>query len=234
MKKALMILMCLLLIVPVSLAQTAVPEKPVIVVSSYPLLIAVQHIAGDYAEIICLNPEGKADYSPDDQALVLIESSALVIVLGTEAWLADIAAEDKVAAVMNGLRLLDAQGNPYAEGAEADEYFWLAPINLALAGYEVEDALSLTDPEHAKLFAANAEAFTLEMIALDNELREALSESKGQEIRGENGCSVAYFAAEYGLVYAPMNADAVALDVIHAAGEYDYAARMLDNAQRLK
>ena len=116
---------------------------------------------------------------------------------------------------------------------DAGEGFWLAPINMALVGYTVSDALAALDPDCAKEIANHNELFVQAMIDLDNTLRAHIVRNQTIRARGENGGDVSVFAAEYGLTNAPDDKKAIELDPIANATEQTYIDRMLENAEKL-
>ena len=220
MKRILCLVCCLLLSLT---CAAAAEETPRIAAANYALTFAVEQICGHDWSIETVNPEGKADFMPDDAQLEALRACDLVVVFGTEAWVSklDEARVLKVGDALTGV-------NP-----DAGEGFWLAPINMALVGYTVSDALAALDPDCAKEIANHNELFVKAMIDLDNTLRAHIARNQTIRVRGENGGDVSVFAAEYGLTNAPDDNKAIEIDPIANATEQTYIDRMLENAEKL-
>ena len=214
-------LACSLLLLLTCVAQAE--STPRIAASNYALTFAVEQVCGHDWTIETVNPEGKADFMPNDAQMEALRACDLVVVFGTEAWVSELdeARVLKVGDALTGV-------NP-----DAGEGFWLAPINMALVGYTVSDALAALDPDCAKEIANHNELFVQAMIDLDNTLRAHIVRNQTIRVRGENGGDVSVFAAEYGLTYAPDDARAIELDPIIAEANETYIDRMLKNAERL-
>ncbi len=86
------------------------------------------------------------------------------------------------------------------EGA-LDPHLWLDPRNGILMARIMAEALSAADPEHAALYAANADALSARLSAIDAGIREQLAPFAGQPfIVFHDGFQ--YFEARYGLTAA--------------------------------
>lgn len=214
-------LACSLLLLLTCAAQAE--STPRIAASNYALTFAVEQVCGHDWTIKTVNPEGKADFVPNDAQMEALRACDLVVVFGTEAWVSQ----------LDEARLLKI-GDALKEVApDVSEGFWLAPIHMALVGYAVADALATLDPGCAAEFTHHNEHFVQTMIDLDNTLRARIVRNQTVRVRGENGGDVSVFAAEYGLTYAPDDARAIELDPIIAETNETYIDRMLKNAERL-
>jgi len=90
-----------------------------------------------------------------------------------------------------------------------DGHIWLDPRNaMAMAG-TIAGTLGVADPSHAKLYAANAEAFAQRVMRLDAELARNLAEVRGRPYLLFHD-AFHYFESRYGL--SPMGAVTVASD----------------------
>ncbi len=220
MKRILCLVCCLLL----SLTCAAQAEgTPRIAAANYALAYAVEQICGHDWEIETVNPEGKADFTPDDAQLEALRACDLVVVFETETWISK----------LDEARLLKIGDALKATFPEVSENFWLAPIHMALIGYTISDALEALDPGCAEEIANHNELFVQAMIDLDNVLRAHIARNQTIRVRGENGGDVSAFAAEYGLTYAPDDKKAIEIDPIAIATEQTYIDRMLENAEKL-
>jgi ABC-type Zn uptake system ZnuABC Zn-binding protein ZnuA len=92
----------------------------------------------------------------------------------------------------------DHAGHAHEHG-EFDPHIWHDPNNAIVMVENIRDALIAADPENADFYAANAEAYIVELLALDAYIREQVA-----TIPAENRILVTshetfgYFAAEYG------------------------------------
>ena len=207
MKRILCLVCCLLLSLT---CAAAAEETPRIAAANYALTFAVEQICGHDWSIETVNPEGKADFMPDDAQLEALRACDLVVVFGTEAWVSklDEARVLKVGDALTGV-------NP-----DAGEGFWLAPINMALVGYTVSDALAALDPGCAKEIANHNELFVQAMIDLDNTLR-VIEWVADAFLRG---------AVLFSLMsqYVPMGAQQPPLDRTLTREEYDGALSWME------
>ncbi|WP_454043527.1 metal ABC transporter substrate-binding protein [Cellulosimicrobium sp. Marseille-Q8652] len=80
-----------------------------------------------------------------------------------------------------------------------DPHFWLDPTRLAAVGDQVAAELSAIDPDHADRYAANAEALTTDLGALDAEYAEALAPCTGATLVTSHE-AFGYLAERYDLV----------------------------------
>lgn len=214
-------LACSLLLLMTCAAQAE--SAPRIAASNYALTFAAEQVCGHDWTIETVNPEGKADFMPDDAQMEALRACDLVVVFGTEAWVSQL---DEAHLLKVGDALKDLS-------PDVPEGFWLAPIHMALIGYAVADSLAALDPGCAAEFTHHNEHFAQTMIDLDDALRASIAHNQTVCVRGENGEDVSVFAAEYGLTYAPDDTSAIELDPIIAETSETYIERMLKNAERL-
>ncbi|MCE2473835.1 MAG: zinc ABC transporter substrate-binding protein, partial [Anaerolineae bacterium] len=90
-------------------------------------------------------------------------------------------------------------GHAHGEGA-CDPHIWLDPHNVIYWVLMIRDALSAADPDNAASYAANAEAYALELIALESDFilpaLEALPAEKRVLVTSHE--SMGYFATTFG------------------------------------
>ena len=171
----------------------------------------VAAIGGSRTEVTALVPPGVDPHSfeptPQDvraaaDAQVIFENG-----LGLEAFLGDLVksagAGVPVVSVSSGIEPL-AAGSHTAEEATAghtewDPHVWLDPQNVILWTEVIEASLSALDPPGAADYARGAEAYRLELQALDTEIEAALAAiPEGQRQLVTDHEEFAYFAARYG------------------------------------
>jgi len=96
-------------------------------------------------------------------------------------------------------RVQPSDGSQTSPEPEGDPHTWLDPINVVRYAENVRDELSRLDPSHAPRYAANAEAYRLDLIALDEWIRsqvEALPIER--RLLVTNHESLGYYASRYG------------------------------------
>lgn len=210
---ALVLLSCLALC---GCASEALPQsdKLQIVCSSYPAYDFVREIAGGKAEITLLIKPGAEvhSYEPTPKDVVRIQESALFICNGgeSEAWL-----EELLQNGMNVVYMMDCvdtvaeeeKEGMYVRGEgeegeeELDEHVWTSPVNAALISREICSRLCAVDPENAKLYTANCEAYTAQLMELDAQLHRVVDNAPHKTLVFADRFPMRYFTREYGLDY---------------------------------
>ncbi len=86
------------------------------------------------------------------------------------------------------------------EAASCDPHVWTDPTNAARWALMIRDTLSDLNPSAAETYAANADAYLEELVALDGELRALIDTiPAGRRAIVTNHAALGYFAARYGL-----------------------------------
>ena len=209
---ALVLLLCLALC---GCASEALPQsdKLQIVCSSYPAYDFVREIAGDKAEITLLIKPGAEvhSYEPTPKDVVRIQESALFICNGgeSEAWL-----EELLQNGMNVVYMMDCvdtvaeeeKEGMYVRGEEEgeeelDEHVWTSPVNATHIAWEICSRLCTVDPDNAKLYTANCDAYTAQLMELDAELHRVVDNAPHKTLVFADRFPMRYFTREYGLDY---------------------------------
>lgn len=207
---ALLLMLTLMAVTP-ALAE----EKPVVVATTYQLYDVARIVGGEFVEV---------KYAPENAQEVVKEGEILFCLGGEDdAWTESLEGVTVV-------RVLDKMHNLF-EPIEGDNEIMAVPINCLWAAMELQDVLSEVDAANKDAYTANTDAFTIEVFAFDKEIRESISNAAEVKIKGSDG-SMAYFAAEYGLQYAPDAEDAIALNTYSNPSEEDLEVPYLELMRR--
>lgn len=145
-----------------------------------PLAEVARRVGGDAVEVRDLTPPGvephDLELTPDDVDGILDADLAVVLGNGFQPAVED-AVERRDGPV---LAVLDAPGISGGDGVtstlEDDPHVWLDPTRLAMIAGVVADALATVDAGGAADFAGNAEAYSRELMVLDDEMASGLRE----------------------------------------------------------
>src|SRR5262249_53425155 len=151
-----------------------------VVASFYPLAEAAERVGGDAVAVTNLTAPGvephDLELTPDQ--LVAITTADVVLYLGGgfQPAVGDALGDARGATVdvSAGLRPLPPPAGEDAD-LQADPHVWLDPVLYAQIVRTVQHALSAAAPEHASVFAANADAFLASIGALDRSYRSGLA-----------------------------------------------------------
>lgn len=185
--------------------------------------------AYDWARVICGENPGNAEvtmlldngvdlhsFQPSVDDILQISTCDLFIYVGGESagWvedaLAEAANEDLVA-----VNLLDILGDAAREeelvegmkgargeeGPENDEHVWLSLDNAALFTECIAETLSGIDSENADLYRNNAKAYEVRLSELDEDYRQAVSDSEVKTLLFADRFPFRYLFEDYGLDY---------------------------------
>jgi zinc transport system substrate-binding protein len=171
--------------------------RPQVVASFYPLYEAAVRVAGDRAEVTNLTPPG---VEPHDLELAtddvdLLEDADVIVYAGTgfQPGVEEVAERSDAVAldVLEGLSLLSSD-----EGQ--DPHVWLDPELMLEIVRRVESAMIQVDADGALTYRRNADAYADELLALDAEFEEGLSNCARDTIVVSHD-AFGYVASAYGL-----------------------------------
>ncbi len=218
MKKLLTLLLCLILLPAAAIGEA----NSQIVTSFYPIyLFALNLLDGvDGVTVTSLTDTGAGclhDYQlqAGDMRALAHADAFLINGAGMEGFLEDVRSaipELPVVDASAGIALLedcsDHDHDHEHDHAHAyNAHIWLDPENAMLMVNNLADGLSLALPAHAKKIAANRDAYTARLAALDAELTESLSALPHRDVITFHE-AFPYFAKAYGLnVAAVINRD---------------------------
>lgn len=186
---------------------------------------ACQITAGTDANITLLLQPGEEVHSfdPTSQDIIRISESDLFLYVGGEndTWIDGVLASlDKS---VDTFRMMDyvtlyeeelvegmqEEEEEQAEEAEADgeeahewdEHVWTAPVNAIAIVKAMTAELSAIDPENAKAYQANSDAYVLQLEALDASFRDVMNAASRKTVVFADRFPARYFVEEFGLQY---------------------------------
>lgn len=216
-------------------ASAQTPERLPVVATFSILADLVREVGGERVEVAALvGPDGDGHvYSPTPADARRLATARLVVANGLrfEGWIDRLvkASGTKATVVqaaqgVKALKAADDHGHGHSHGG-VDPHAWQDVGNAKLYVAAIRDALAKVDPAGAETYRARAEAYALQLDALDREIRDAvaaLAPDRRRVITSHD--SFAYFEAAYGLDFvAPQGvsteAEASARDVARIIGQ---------------
>lgn len=182
-------------------------EKPLTIVATlFPQYDFARAIAGDHAEVTLLLPAGVESHSfePTPSDIMKINQADLFVYTGSnmEPW-----AETMIQSLDNpNLTVVDVSQNVPMDPSEDehhpyDPHIWTSPVNAKIMVENVAKALCEKDPDNAASYQKNADEYTAELDALDQQIRQTIANGKRNEIIFGGRFAFHYFIKEYGLDY---------------------------------
>ena len=152
-------------LVAVILCAQALADKPLKVVTSFTILADMtRQVAGDYAEVVSITRVGAEihGYQPTPQDLVAALDADLLLFngLNLEQWLGQFLAQiGDIPSVRlsDGITPLPIRSGRYQ--GKANPHAWMGVENAAIYIDNIARALSDADPQHARQYRANADAY---------------------------------------------------------------------------
>lgn len=103
---------------------------------------------------------------------------------------------------------------------EFDPHTWMSPLNVVVMTENVRDALMAADPTNAAVYAANAEAYVVELLALDAYIREQVATiPEANRVLVTTHELFGYFARDYGFRLLDSALGSLTTDAEPAAGQ---------------
>jgi zinc transport system substrate-binding protein len=176
-----------------------------VVASFYPLAEAASKVGGDLVSIENLTPPGvephDLELAPDD--IVAIATADVIVYLGGgfQPAVEEALAEAEHAVTVDALNAVATNAAPASEAEEGltvDPHVWLDPARYEEIERAVADALAKADPANEATYAANAQAYIAQLVALDEEFRAGLSDC-GRTTIVTSHEAFGYLADAYGL-----------------------------------
>jgi zinc transport system substrate-binding protein len=175
--------------------------RPQVVAAFYPLAFAAGRVGGKAIEVDSLTPSG---VEPHDLELSSgqvrdIAEADLVVYLGKGF---QPAVEDAVANLDTSRRFDVLEGKSLLPGVEKDEetdpHLWLDPTIMATIADQIAGRLGALDPGDAPEYEAHAETLRNQLVELDQEYSDVLSECRSNDFVTSHA-AFGYLAARYGL-----------------------------------
>lgn len=190
-------------------------ERPRVLTTFTVLADIASNVAGDHLEIASITKVGSEIHGYEPTPLDIAKASEADLILdnglGLEAWFARFVDQTEVphVVVSEGVDVIDISGDAYA--GKPNPHAWMSPLNVQIYVDNMAEAFSELDPAHAADYAANAEAYKLELQAIQDELVAAL-ETVPADQRSLVTCEGAfsYLARDAGLTELyiwPVNAE---------------------------
>lgn len=196
-----------------------------IVAAVFPAYDFARSAAGELADVTLLLPPGAEShsYEPTPADILRVQRCDLFLYLGGEsdAWvdtiLSTIEPEGEVLRMIDCVDLLEEETVEGMQGGHdhdheedhghlgevvgMDEHVWTAPLNAAAVTRIIGERLAALDPAHAGEYAANAEAYALELEELDQDFAAFFDGLPGRTIVFGDRFPLLYFAEAYDLDY---------------------------------
>jgi zinc transport system substrate-binding protein len=176
-----------------------------VVASFYPLAEASDRVGGDLVTVENLTPPGvephDLELAPDDIETMATADVILYLGGGFQPAVEDAIAETEDAVVVDALAAVDTDAAPPGEAEEGltvDPHVWLDPVRFEQVVLAASDALSDADPANEATYRINADAYSAEIAALDEEFRLGLANCERSTIVTSHE-AFAYLADAYGL-----------------------------------
>jgi zinc transport system substrate-binding protein len=176
-----------------------------VVASFYPLAEASDRVGGDLVTVENLTPPGvephDLELAPDDIETMATADVILYLGGGFQPAVEDAIAETEDAVVVDVLAAVDTDAAPPGEAEEGltvDPHVWLDPVRFEQVVLAASDALSDADPANEATYRINADAYSAEIAALDEEFRLGLANCERSTIVTSHE-AFAYLADAYGL-----------------------------------
>lgn len=185
---------------------SAVEDGRVSVAASfYPLAEAASKVGGDLVSVENLTPPGvephDLELAPDDIEAIATADVIVYLGGGFQPAVEDALAEAEHAMTVDALNAVATNAAPASEAEEGlavDPHVWLDPARFEEIVRAVADALAKADPANEATYAANAEAYIAQIVALDEEFRAGLSDCERTTIVTSHE-AFGYLADAYGL-----------------------------------
>jgi zinc transport system substrate-binding protein len=214
-------------------SSPAPAPKPLVVASFYPLWEFAKHVAGPYAEVVSLVPQGVEphDWEPSPQDVARIERAKVFIMNGAgfDTWAEKLLANARpgarvVVTATEGIDLLrvdlpahrhddkhagggavksTGKPDPADDKGEPDPHGWTDPVLAQALVERIRSGLAKADPPHASDFEANAKAYAAKLAALHGEFERGLADCARRDIVVSHA-AFAYLAKRYRLTQVPV------------------------------
>jgi zinc transport system substrate-binding protein len=176
-----------------------------VVASFYPLAEAASRVGGDLVSVENLTPPGvephDLELAPDDIEAIATADVIVYLGGGFQPAVEDALAEAEHAVTIDALNAVATNAAPASEAEEGltvDPHVWLDPARYEEIVRAVAKALAKADPANEATYAANAQAYIAQIVALDEEFRAGLSDC-GRTTIVTSHEAFGYLADAYGL-----------------------------------
>lgn len=199
--------------------QAAQPGRLNVVATTSIVADVVRNVGGEYVEVIILLPVGTDSHSfqPTPQDVAKVAQADVVFANGAgleeflEPMLENAEGKADVVEVSDGIELVEApdlhaneQDGEHTDEedhahAGGDPHTWFDPYNVIVWTKNIEQKLSTLDPEHAQVYADNAQAYQRQLEELDGWIREQVAQIPAANRRlVTDHNEFTYFVVRYG------------------------------------
>lgn len=153
--------------------------RPVVLTTFTVLADIAQNVAGDHVRVESITKTGAEihGYEPTPRDIAKASEADLILDngLNLESWFAQFVDQVDVphAVVSDGVEPIDITEDAYA--GKPNPHAWMSPSNVQVYVDNMVEALSDLDPEHADDFAANGEAYQVELQQVKDDLVDQLA-----------------------------------------------------------
>ncbi len=186
-----------------------------VVATIFPVYDFAREVGGDNVSVTKILPSGVESHSfePSPSDVITINEADLFLYTGDtmEPWVSTVirgADSDalSVGVVSKGvplLRLKDEhdEDKEHEEHYDYDPHIWTDPARAMIMVDNITAYLSGCDPQHADEYTANAASYKKELEALDNKIKEIVTNGKRDEIIFGGRFAFLYFVDHYDLDY---------------------------------
>lgn len=157
-------------------------DRPCLLVTTYPLYVAVQNVLGDTdgVEVTLLSGAGAGclhDYQLTPADRLAMEKADLVVIngVGAEPFLDGLVEESRLVDASAGLSYLCAESHHHHEHPdhhheEYNQHIWLSPAAYLWQISRVSQAMIQLHPDAAEAYTANADAYMEQVLAMQYRL----------------------------------------------------------------
>ncbi len=186
--------------------------KPTIVVSFNPIYYLVKPVVGNSVNIQQIIASGVEphDYEPTPRDVYNLSLGKVFFYDGPslENWAVSLAqsTNDNILLVPLIASINASQIKNDTAITAADPHFWLDPALMPSVVEQIKDTMMRTDPPRAANYAANAEAFIVQLDALNAAYASGLAHCQSRTIV-DSHAFLGYLAASYNLTELPVGGD---------------------------
>lgn len=203
-RKALSLLLSLLLLFSVSTAAKAESKSVKVFVSILPQAYFVERIGGSYVDVNVLVGPGHspATYEPTPKQMAGLGHSQIYFRIGTPFEKGFIG---KISEIFKNLKIVDTrQDVPFryfetsSDRDVPDPHIWLDPKLVKIQADTIYTTLKTIDPAHEATYRMNVRAFKNDLDAIDGKIEKTLAPIRGETIYVFHP-AFGYFCDSYGL-----------------------------------
>ena len=184
-------------------AQEETAKRKVMVCSTTQVADFARNVVGDRWEVICVLAPGEDphSYQPGNDDLLSVGRADLCIENGWHLeggeWMRTLArnANKPLVTCIKGVSeiMVDEGGQPVK-----DPHAWFNPANAWIYTKNIRDAVATIDPEHASEYAARANLYQYQLMALNRWIENQVSLIKGKKVLVTHHDAFGYFGQKYG------------------------------------